>query len=84
MEALRLKINKQLPQDIKIFCLQPIAQRFNPKNCASHREYSYFLPTFMLTPVTEVCLERPPEFYEKQEAEKKAAKEAAADKEETK
>ena len=49
----RKKINEALPKDQKIFALFPVGGRFNAKNCTSHREYSYFLPSFMLQPLNE-------------------------------
>lgn len=60
LEELRKKINENLPEDIKIFCLIQVGNKFNAKNMTSHREYSYYLPTFMFTPISQVCLERPP------------------------
>jgi len=50
-EEHRAKINEQLPKDQRIFAFFPVGMRFNAKNCTSHREYSYFLPTFMLQPI---------------------------------
>jgi tRNA U38,U39,U40 pseudouridine synthase TruA len=38
----------------------PVAHRFDAKLATSHREYSYFLPTFMLTPIKDLLLESPP------------------------
>jgi tRNA pseudouridine(38-40) synthase len=60
LEDLREVLNKELPQDIKIFCLTPISQRFDAKNCTSHRVYSYFLPTFTLVPIQDIYLATPP------------------------
>jgi len=38
----------------------PAANRFDAKLATSHREYSYYLPTFMLTPIDKLILESPP------------------------
>ena len=48
MEDLRKKLNDTLPDDVKIFCLFEVSSRFNAKTCTSNREYSYYLPSFML------------------------------------
>ena len=58
-EEHRAKINAELPKDQRIFALFPVGMRFNAKNCTSHREYSYFLPTFLLQPIAENYLGRP-------------------------
>lgn len=57
---MRLKMNSLLPKDIKIFTLLSVAGRFDSKINTSHREYSYYLPTFMLTAIKEMNLESPP------------------------
>lgn len=53
-------MNSLLPKDIKIFAVLPCANRFDAKLATSHREYSYYLPTFMLTPISQLNLESPP------------------------
>ena len=53
-------MNSLLPRDIKIFAVVPAANRFDAKITTSHREYSYFLPTFMFTPINKLNLESPP------------------------
>jgi tRNA U38,U39,U40 pseudouridine synthase TruA len=53
-------MNSLLPKDIKMFAILPVANRFDAKLTTSHREYSYFLPTFMLNPINEMNLESPP------------------------
>lgn len=61
LEDLRLKLNNEaLPSDIKIFSMMLVAGKFNPKNMCNFREYSYFLPTFMLTPIKNLHLNTPP------------------------
>lgn len=61
LEDLREKLNKEaLPADVKIFSIMKVANQFNAKNCTSFREYSYFLPTFMLTPLSSLYLVTPP------------------------
>jgi tRNA U38,U39,U40 pseudouridine synthase TruA len=57
---MRISLNNLLPNDVKIFSVLPVAQRFDSKISTSHREYSYFLPTYMLTPIKELLLESPP------------------------
>ena len=37
-----------------------VSNNFNAKNATSYREYSYYLPTFMLTPISELYLASPP------------------------
>lgn len=39
-----------------MFCVIEVSNRFNAKNCTSHREYSYYLPTFLLSSITELYL----------------------------
>jgi tRNA U38,U39,U40 pseudouridine synthase TruA len=51
MEEVRAKINAELPADQHMFAIFPVGNRFNAKNTTSHRNYSYFLPTFMLKPI---------------------------------
>ncbi len=53
-EIFRAKLNDALPEDIKIFCVVRCSNRFNAKNCTSNREYSYYLPSFMLTKITDL------------------------------
>ena len=61
LDDLRNKLNTEsLPSDVKIFSMLPVANRFNAKNCTSYREYSYFLPTFMLKSLKELYLLTPP------------------------
>ena len=54
LEPFRERLNKALNKDakfdseIKVFCVIEVSNRFNSKINTSHREYSYFLPTFML------------------------------------
>ena len=63
LDDLRQRLNNEdgvLPNDIKIFSLLPVSNRFNAKNCTSYREYSYFLPTFMLTSIKQLYLLTPP------------------------
>jgi tRNA pseudouridine38-40 synthase len=53
-EEVRKRLNKELPEDIRVFCLLQCSNRFNAKNCTSNREYSYYLPSFMLMKITEI------------------------------
>ena len=57
---MRLTMNSLLPKDIKIFTLLSVAHRFDSKTATSHREYSYFLPTYTLTAIRDLNLESPP------------------------
>ena len=42
--------------EIKVFCVIEVSNRFNAKNCTSHREYSYYLPTFLLSSINQLYL----------------------------
>lgn len=61
MEPFRAKLNEHLrnllpeenKEEIKVFCVIEVSNRFNAKINASYREYSYYLPTFMLNPIDE-------------------------------
>ena len=56
MEVFRTKLNealeKRLPEknkhEVKVFCVIEVSNRFNAKNNTSYREYSYYLPSFLL------------------------------------
>ena len=56
---MRVALNLLLPSDVKIFTLLPVSTRFCAKTNTSHREYSYYLPTYMLTSIKEMNLESP-------------------------
>lgn len=60
LDELRVELNAILPSDVRVFSMFVVSNRFNAKNCTSNREYSYFLPTFMLTPISELYLATPP------------------------
>jgi tRNA U38,U39,U40 pseudouridine synthase TruA len=63
-ERLRGRINEQLRkvcedkegdpdyQEVKIFCLIEVSNRFNAKCNTSYREYSYYLPSFTLSKIS--------------------------------
>ena len=53
-ELFRAKLNDLLPSDVKVFCVLRSSNRFNAKNCTSDREYSYYLPSFLLTKITDL------------------------------
>ena len=53
-EVFRAKLNAELPKDVKVFCALRCSNRFNAKNCTSNREYSYYLPSFLLTKITDL------------------------------
>ena len=74
LEDLRLQVNEALPADVKIFSLFSVANRFNAKNCTNYREYSYFLPTFMLTGIDELNLSTPPRQVTEEEAKEEESK----------
>jgi len=40
-------------QEIKVFCVIEVSNRFNAKIATSHREYSYYLPTFTLASINK-------------------------------
>lgn len=52
-EAFREKLNAELPEDIRVFCIVRPTSRFNTKINADDREYSYYLPTFTLRSINE-------------------------------
>lgn len=64
MEPFRAKLNEALrnllppenKDEIKVFGVVEVSNRFNAKLCANYREYSYYLPTFVLNPITKVYL----------------------------
>lgn len=56
LEILRFDLNAALPEDVRVFCIIDVSNRFNAKNCTSDREYSYYLPTFMLTSINHLFL----------------------------
>jgi tRNA pseudouridine(38-40) synthase len=59
MEPFRRELNEKirelLPEgkkdEVKCFCVLEVSNRFNAKINTSYREYSYYLPTFMLNPI---------------------------------
>lgn len=53
-EEFRRKLNETLPKDIKVFCVVRCSNRFNAKITTSSREYSYYLPSFMLIKLSEL------------------------------
>lgn len=53
-EEFRKKLNSDLPEDVRVFCALRCSSRFNAKNCTSNRDYSYYLPSFMLTKMSEL------------------------------
>jgi tRNA U38,U39,U40 pseudouridine synthase TruA len=69
-EEFRQLVNKELPADMKCFAIMNTSWAFNSKNLTSSREYSYYLPTFMLKPITESYLGHPlEELFKKQDEE---------------
>lgn len=74
LEELRVDLNKVLPSDVKVFSMFLVSNRFNAKNCTSNREYSYFLPTFMLTPISELYLATPPRQMTEEEQKQEETK----------
>jgi tRNA pseudouridine(38-40) synthase len=53
-EIFRAKLNEKLPSDVRVFCVVRSSNRFNAKNCTSNREYSYYLPAFLLTRISDL------------------------------
>ena len=51
--------------------MMQVSNNFNAKNATSYREYSYYLPTFMLTPISELYLASPPKKEKMEEEEEK-------------
>lgn len=58
-ESFRARLNALLPKDVKVFCVIRSSNRFNAKNCTSNREYSYYLPSFMLTKISDLYFGHP-------------------------
>lgn len=50
-------INSKMPDDIKVLGCKRVTQSFDAKNFCDHRTYSYLMPSFALTPVSEVTRE---------------------------
>ena len=42
--------------EVRVFCVIQVENRFNSKNCTSNREYSYYLPFFLLAKINELYL----------------------------
>ena len=74
LEDLRAKINEDLPEDIKVFCMLHVSNNFNAKNCTSYREYSYYLPTFLLTSIQKLNLSSPPKEVDEEEKKEEESK----------
>lgn len=71
-EELRTIINKELPKDMRVFSILNVPWSFNAKHLASNREYSYYLPTFMLQSIQECYLGHPIDELIKKEEEEQA------------
>lgn len=62
LEDFRQKLNEGIQarledkNEIKVFCLVEVSNRFNAKINASYREYSYYLPSFLLTNIYSAYL----------------------------
>ena len=62
MEEFRKMLNDQLTkqlgtsEEVRVFTVIEVSNRFNAKNTTSHREYSYYLPSFTLAPVSQFYL----------------------------
>lgn len=64
MEPFRAKLNEAIKNllpaenkdEVKVFSVLEVSNRFNAKLAASYREYSYYLPTFVLSPITKIYL----------------------------
>ena len=57
-KRLNIALNKdsKIESEVKVFCVIEVSNRFNSKINTSHREYCYFLPTFMLAPISDFYL----------------------------
>jgi tRNA pseudouridine38-40 synthase len=53
-ESFRARLNAILPPDVRVFCVVRCSNRFNAKICTSNREYSYYLPSFVLTEIKDL------------------------------
>jgi tRNA pseudouridine(38-40) synthase len=47
-EAIRKRLPDNNKDEIKVFCIIEVSNRFNAKINTSYREYSYYLPSFLL------------------------------------
>ena len=62
LENFRKRLNETLDKDAKckseiiVFTVIEVSNRFNSKINTSHREYCYFLPSFMLCSINEFYL----------------------------
>ena len=62
LENFRKRLNESLDKDAKckseiiVFTVIEVSNRFNSKINTSHREYCYFLPSFMLSSINEFYL----------------------------
>lgn len=75
LEAMRVKLNAEaLPNDIRIHSMFTVSNRFQAKNNTNFREYSYFLPTFMLTNIDQLYLARPPRVLTEEEKKEEETK----------
>jgi tRNA pseudouridine(38-40) synthase len=54
----RLEKNGGFKDEIKVFCVIEVSNRFNAKINTSHREYSYYLPSFTLAGIDKFFLGR--------------------------
>lgn len=50
-------INSLLPEDIRLMGCKRVTQSFDAKNFCDHRTYAYLMPTFALSPISEVTKE---------------------------
>lgn len=50
----RKKVNEFLPIDIRVLAITKVTKNFNSKLFCSKRRYQYFMPTYMLKPLTEM------------------------------
>ncbi|XP_071476772.1 pseudouridylate synthase 1 homolog [Diadema antillarum] len=52
------KINKHLPEAIKVMGVKRTTGGFNSKNNCEYRTYMYLLPTFAFTPLEDISMEK--------------------------
>ena len=53
-EVFRSRVNKFLPEDIRLLAITKVSKNFSAKNACTRRTYQYYMPTYMLKPYEEI------------------------------
>lgn len=59
LEQLVDEVNARLPDDCRLFSFINVLGGFDAKHAATHREYDYYMPTFMLSKEVDIRYEVP-------------------------